>query len=75
MSRGTDTLSLLLDSPFFEGMEREHPEHFACRTRKKAFEPGDHVIKQGEAATAVYVLDRAKIELSFANLNKRDFRT
>jgi CRP-like cAMP-binding protein len=59
-------LDLLRDSPFFEGMEREHLEHFARRARNKTFEPGDQVIKQGEPATAFYMLARGKIELSFA---------
>ena len=66
MSTQTDTLELLRESPFFEGMEREHLEYFARRARKKTFEPGDPVIKQGEPATAFYVLASGKIELSFA---------
>ncbi len=66
MSAQTDTLDLLRESPFFEGMEREHLQYFASHARKKTFEPGDHVIKQGEPATAFYVLARGKIELSFA---------
>ena len=61
-----ETLDLLHESPFFEGMEREHLEHFARHARKKTFEPRAHVIKQGEPATAFYMLDRGKIELSFA---------
>src|SRR3712207_150234 len=47
-------------------MEREHLEYFARRAGKKSFEPGEHVILQGEPATAFYVLARGKIELSFA---------
>ncbi len=66
MNVQTDTLDLLRESPFFEGMEREHLGHFARHARKKTFEPGDHVIKQGEPATAFYVLARGKIELFFA---------
>ncbi len=66
MSAQTDTLDLLRESPFFEGMEWEHLEYFARHAWKKTFEPGDHVIKQGEPATAFYVLARGKIELSFA---------
>jgi CRP-like cAMP-binding protein len=65
VSTQTDTLDLLRESPFFEGIDREHLEHFAQHARKKTFEPGDHVIKQGESATAFYVLARGKIELSF----------
>jgi CRP-like cAMP-binding protein len=66
VSAQTDTLDLLRESPFFEGMEREHLEHFARHARKKTFETGNYVIKQGEPATAFYVLARGKIELSFA---------
>jgi 1-acyl-sn-glycerol-3-phosphate acyltransferase/CRP-like cAMP-binding protein len=65
VSAQTDILELLSESPFFEGMEREHLEYFACHARKKTFESGDHVIKQGEPATAFYVLASGKIELSF----------
>src|ERR687894_748748 len=61
-----DSLDLMHESPFFEGMEREHLEHFARHARKETFEPGDHVIKQDESAMAFYVLARGKIELSFA---------
>ncbi|HEX2108967.1 MAG TPA: 1-acyl-sn-glycerol-3-phosphate acyltransferase [Rubrobacteraceae bacterium] len=66
MSARMDTLDLMRESPFFEGMGREHLEHFARHARKQTFEPGDHVIKQGEPATAFYVLARGKIELFFA---------
>jgi 1-acyl-sn-glycerol-3-phosphate acyltransferase/CRP-like cAMP-binding protein len=66
MSTHTDTLGLLRESPFFEGMEQEHLEHFAHHAGKKTFEVEDHVIKQGEPATAFYVLASGKIELSFA---------
>lgn len=66
MSALVETLDLLSDSPFFEGMEREHLEHFARHAGRQTFEPGDHVIRQGEPATAFYVLARGKIELSFA---------
>jgi CRP-like cAMP-binding protein len=66
VSARADTLDLLCESPFFEGMEGEHLEYFARHARTKTFEPGDHVIKQGEPATAFYVLARGKIELSFA---------
>ena len=66
MSARMDTLDLMHESPFFEGIEREHLEHFARHARKETFEPGDHVIKQGEPATAFYVLAGGKIELSFA---------
>ncbi len=66
MNARADTLDLLRESPFFEGMEREHLEYFARHARKKTFEPGDPVIKQGEPATAFYVLARGKIELSVA---------
>lgn len=59
-------MDLLRESPFFEGLDPEHIEHFARLARKKTFEPGDRIIKQGEPATAFYVLDRGKIELSFA---------
>jgi 1-acyl-sn-glycerol-3-phosphate acyltransferase/CRP-like cAMP-binding protein len=58
-------LDLLRESPFFEGMEQEHLEHFAGRARRETFEPGDHVIRQGDPATAFYVLAGGKIELSF----------
>jgi CRP-like cAMP-binding protein len=61
-----DNLDLMRESPFFEGMEREHLEHLARHARKKTFEPRDHVIRQGAPATAFYVLARGKIELSFA---------
>ena len=66
MSAQMSTLDLLRESPFFEGMEQEHLEHFARHARMKTFEPEDHVIKQGEPATAFYVLASGKIELSFA---------
>jgi CRP-like cAMP-binding protein len=66
VSAQTDTLDLLRESPFFEGMEQEHLEYFARHARNEKFEPGDHVIKQGEPATAFYVLASGKIELSFA---------
>jgi CRP-like cAMP-binding protein len=66
VNTGIDTLDLLRESPFFEGMEQEYLEHFALHALKKTFEPGEHVIKQGEPATAFYVLDQGKIELSFA---------
>ena len=68
MSAQTDTLGLLRESPFFEGMEREHLEYFARHAHMKTFQPGDHVIKQGEPATAFYVLARGKIELSFVKI-------
>ncbi|MDQ4106597.1 MAG: 1-acyl-sn-glycerol-3-phosphate acyltransferase [Actinomycetota bacterium] len=67
MSAQMDTLNLLRESPFFEGMEREHLEHFARHARKETFEAGDLIIEQGEPAAAFYVLARGKIELSFAN--------
>src|SRR4028119_1920751 len=60
------TLDLLRESPFFEGLEREHLEHFAGHARTKKYQPGDYVIRQGDPATAFYVLARGKIELSFA---------
>jgi 1-acyl-sn-glycerol-3-phosphate acyltransferase/CRP-like cAMP-binding protein len=60
------TLDLLRESPFFEGLEREHLEHFAGHARTKTYQPGDYVIRQGDPATAFYVLARGKIELSFA---------
>jgi CRP-like cAMP-binding protein/1-acyl-sn-glycerol-3-phosphate acyltransferase len=60
------TLELLRESPFFEGVEREHLEHFAAHARRETFEPGEAVIRQGDPATAFYVLDSGKIELSFA---------
>jgi 1-acyl-sn-glycerol-3-phosphate acyltransferase/CRP-like cAMP-binding protein len=66
VSAQTDTLDLLRESPFFEGIELEHLEYFARHAYKKSFEPGKHVILQGEPATAFYVLARGKIELSFA---------
>jgi 1-acyl-sn-glycerol-3-phosphate acyltransferase/CRP-like cAMP-binding protein len=66
MSARADTLNLLRESPFFKGMEQEHLDHFARHARKKTFEPGDHVIEQGEPATTFYVLASGKIELSFA---------
>ena len=66
MSAGVDTLELLRGSPFFEEMEGEHLEHFARCAKKRTFEPGERIIAQGEPATAFYVLDRGKIELSFA---------
>jgi 1-acyl-sn-glycerol-3-phosphate acyltransferase/CRP-like cAMP-binding protein len=66
MSAQADTLDLLRESPFFKGMGQEHLDHFARHARKKTFEPGDHVIEQGEPATTFYVLVRGKIELSFA---------
>jgi CRP-like cAMP-binding protein len=66
VSARMDNLDLMRESPFFEGMEREHLEHLARHARKKTFEPRDHVIRQGAPATAFYVLARGKIELSFA---------
>jgi CRP-like cAMP-binding protein len=66
VNAGTATLNLLRESPFFEGMEQEYLEHFALHAQKKTFELGEHIIKQGDTATAFYVLDRGKIELSFA---------
>jgi CRP-like cAMP-binding protein len=66
VSAQVGTLELLSGSPFFEGMELEHLEHFARHAGRQTFEPGDHVITQGEPATAFYVLARGKIELSFA---------
>jgi CRP-like cAMP-binding protein len=63
-----NTLELLRESPFFEGMEREHLEHFAAHARRETFEPGETVIRQGDPATAFYVLDSGKIELSFAKV-------
>jgi CRP-like cAMP-binding protein/1-acyl-sn-glycerol-3-phosphate acyltransferase len=65
VSARTGTLDLLCESPFFEGMESEHLEHFAAHAQSKTFEPGDYVIRQGDPATAFYVLDCGKIELSF----------
>ncbi len=59
-------LELLRESPFFAGMEAGHLRYFARHARTQIFEPGDPVIKQGEAATAFYVLSSGKIELSFA---------
>jgi CRP-like cAMP-binding protein len=47
-------------------VEREHLEHFAAHARRETFEPGEAVIRQGDPATAFYVLARGKIELSFA---------
>ena len=61
-----DTLDVLRESPFFEGMEQEHLEHFARHARERTFEPGERIIGQGEHAGAFYVLDRGKIELTFA---------
>jgi CRP-like cAMP-binding protein len=66
VSAGVDTLELLRGSPFFEEMEGGHLEHFARCAKKRTFEPGERIIAQGEPATAFYVLDRGKIELSFA---------
>lgn len=66
MSARARILDLLSESPFFEGMGREHLEHFARRAETRTFEPGSHVIRQGDPATAFYVLARGKIELSFA---------
>jgi CRP-like cAMP-binding protein len=66
VSARMDNLDLMRESPFFEGMEREHLEYLARHARKKTFEPRDHVIRQGAPATAFYVLARGKIELSFA---------
>ncbi|MDP9476983.1 MAG: cyclic nucleotide-binding domain-containing protein [Actinomycetota bacterium] len=66
MNTRTETLDLLRESPFFEGMEREHLEHFARHAWTQTFEPGEHVMRQGDPATAFYVLASGKIELSFA---------
>ncbi len=63
-----NTLELLRESPFFEGVEREHLEHFAAHARREAFEPEEPIIRQGDPATAFYVLDSGKIELSFAKV-------
>lgn len=66
MSARAGILDLLSGSPFFEGMGREHLEHFARNAEEQTFEPGAHVMRQGDPATAFYVLARGKIELSFA---------
>src|SRR5215208_1132131 len=58
-------LDLLSDSPFFEGVDPEHIEHFARLARTETFVVGDHIIVQGEPATFFYVLVEGKIELSF----------
>src|SRR5215211_160256 len=58
-------LDLLCDSPFFEGVDPEHIEHFARLARTETFVAGDHIIVQGEPATLFYVLVEGKIELSF----------
>jgi CRP-like cAMP-binding protein len=58
-------LDLLCDSPFFEGVDPEHIEHFARLARTETFVVGDHIIVQGEPATLFYVLVEGKIELAF----------
>ncbi len=47
MNTYTETLELLRESPFFEGMEREHLEHFARHAWTQTFESGENVIRQG----------------------------
>ena len=64
-SRANKELDLLCDSPFFEGLDSEHIEHFARLARTETFEPGDRIIVQGKPATSFYVLVEGKIELSF----------
>ncbi len=64
-SRANKELDLLCSSPFFEGLDPEHIEHFARLVRTETFEPGDRIIVQGEPATSFYVLVEGKIELSF----------
>ena len=58
-------LDLLCNSPFFEGLDPEHIEHFARLARTETFEAGESIIVQGEPATLFYVLVEGKIELSF----------
>lgn len=54
MSSGVDReLNLLHESPFFEGLDSEHIEHFARRARKETFEFGDQIIKTGRARDGV----------------------
>jgi CRP-like cAMP-binding protein len=64
-SRVDRELDLLCNSPFFEGLDPEHIEHFARVARTETFERGDRIIVQGEPATSFYVLVEGKIELSF----------
>ncbi len=64
-SRVDRALDLLCSSPFFEGLDPEHIEHFARLARTETFEVGDRIIVQGEPATLFYVLVEGKIELSF----------
>jgi CRP-like cAMP-binding protein/1-acyl-sn-glycerol-3-phosphate acyltransferase len=64
-SRVDRELDLLCNSPFFEGLDPEHIEHFARVARTEMFERGDRIIVQGEPATLFYVLVEGKIELSF----------
>jgi len=64
-SRVDRKLDLLCNSPFFEGLDSEHIEHFARLARTETFEAGDYIIVQGEPAALFYVLVEGKIELSF----------
>jgi CRP-like cAMP-binding protein len=64
-SRAGKELNLLRNSPFFEGLDPEHIEHFARRARTEMFEAGDRIIVQGEPAAFFYMLVEGKIELSF----------
>ena len=58
-------LDLLCKSPFFEGLDPGHIEHFARLVQTETFEAGDRIIIQGEPATLFYVLVEGKIELAF----------
>jgi CRP/FNR family transcriptional regulator, cyclic AMP receptor protein len=55
--------ALLADVPALEGLGRQHLELIAGCARNRVFEPGEHLMREGEPADCFYVIRSGDVAL------------